>query len=121
MGFRRVSWVLLETARIFRTRGDAARGLGTALRGGQEFMGWEGGRSGYELFSLQGHDDWVYSAAYSLDGQRIVTASFNKTAKIWDSDKGQGLMSLAVHQYGITSAAYSPCVSDVPSPKPKKD
>jgi WD40 repeat protein len=34
---------------------------------------WEA-NTGQELFTLTGHDGWVWSAAYSPDGQRIVTA-----------------------------------------------
>jgi hypothetical protein len=33
---------------------------------------------------LNGHEDYVYSAAFSPDGQRIVTGSSDKTARIWD-------------------------------------
>ena len=33
--------------------------------------------------TLTGHNNWVYSVAYSPDGQRIVTASWDKTAKVW--------------------------------------
>ena len=33
---------------------------------------------------LKGHSDDVASAAYSPDGQRIVTASWDKTARIWE-------------------------------------
>ncbi|WP_211173468.1 WD40 repeat domain-containing protein [Brasilonema bromeliae] len=32
---------------------------------------------------LKGHQNSVNSAAFSPDGQRIVTASFDKTAKVW--------------------------------------
>jgi TPR repeat protein len=38
-----------------------------------------------QLAALSGHGDYVYSAAYSPDGTRIVTASFDKTARIWDA------------------------------------
>src|SRR5262245_37347943 len=34
--------------------------------------------------ALGGHDDYVTSAAFSPDGSRIVTASLDKTARIWD-------------------------------------
>jgi TPR repeat protein len=34
---------------------------------------------------LSGHADYLHSAAYSPDGTRIVTASFDKTARIWDA------------------------------------
>jgi TPR repeat protein len=38
-----------------------------------------------QLAALSGHGDRVYHAAYSPDGTRIVTASFDKTARIWDA------------------------------------
>ena len=33
---------------------------------------------------MRGHDNFVWSAAFSRDGSRIVTASVDKTARIWD-------------------------------------
>ena len=35
------------------------------------------------------HDDAVWSAAFSPDGKRIVTASSDKTARIWDAATGK--------------------------------
>ncbi len=57
--------------------------------------------------TLKGHDDRVRSAMYSPDGKRIVTASGDKTAKVWDANTGQELMTLTGHQGGVLSAAYS--------------
>ena len=37
------------------------------------------------LAVLSGHGDRIDSAAYSPDGSRIVTASDDKTARIWDA------------------------------------
>jgi WD domain, G-beta repeat len=34
---------------------------------------------------LRGHESWVRSAAFSPDGERIVTASYDQTARIWDA------------------------------------
>ena len=31
------------------------------------------------------HEGWVYSAQFSPDGQRVVTASSHKTAQLWDA------------------------------------
>ena len=56
---------------------------------------------------LKGHEDNVNSAAYSADGQRIVTASEDKTAKVWDTETGQELMTLKGHGGHVYSAAYS--------------
>lgn len=39
--------------------------------------------TGVEITAFDSHDDWVYSAAFSPDGQRIITASEDGTAKIW--------------------------------------
>jgi len=61
-----------------------------------------------QLAVLSGHADLVYSAAYSPDGGRIVTASDDKTARIWDARTGAELAVLSGHRGGINSAAYSP-------------
>ena len=34
---------------------------------------------------LRGHDDTVTSATFSPDGSRILTASWDNTARIWDA------------------------------------
>ncbi|MCK5718921.1 MAG: TIR domain-containing protein, partial [Thiomargarita sp.] len=49
------------------------------------------------LFSLNGHKKWVSHAAFSPDGSKIVTASGDATAKIWDR-KGNLLTTLVGHQ-----------------------
>ena len=48
------------------------------------------------------------TAAFSPDGQRIVTASDDKTARVWDAATGQPLASLQGHTDGVRSAAFSP-------------
>ena len=52
--------------------------------------------------------DRVRSAAYSPDGKRIVTVSMDKTAKVWEAQTSQGLMTLTGHGSRVGSAAYSP-------------
>ena len=61
-----------------------------------------------QLAVLSGHRDRVFSAAYSPDGTRIVTASLDKTARIWDAHTGVELAVLSGHGAFVASAAYSP-------------
>jgi len=61
-----------------------------------------------QLAVLAGHGNQVLSAAYSPDGTRIVTASWDKTARIWDARTGVQLAVLTGHGDVVGSAAYSP-------------
>jgi len=38
-----------------------------------------------------GHKDNVNSAQFSPDGQRVVTASRDKTAQLWDAASGKAI------------------------------
>ena len=42
--------------------------------------------TGTELFTLTGHDSKVYSAVYSPDGRRIVTAGEDGIVQIYTTD-----------------------------------
>jgi WD40 repeat protein len=42
--------------------------------------------SGRELKSLSGHQSYVTSVSFSLDGKMLATASFDKTVKLWNLD-----------------------------------
>ena len=48
------------------------------------------------------------TAAYSPDGKRIVTASLDHTARVWDTDSGRPLAVVQGHQNSVWSAAYGP-------------
>ncbi len=61
-----------------------------------------------ELAILTGHGDWVRHATYSQDGARIVTASEDATARVWDARTGTSLIVLRGHQGKLYSAAFSP-------------
>jgi WD domain, G-beta repeat len=51
----------------------------------------------------------VYSAAFSPDGKRIVTASSDKTARVWDAESGKPIGEpLRGHEDAVFSAAFSP-------------
>jgi WD40 repeat protein len=46
--------------------------------------------------------------AFSPDGTRLATASFDGTAKVWDAIKGQDLFALEGHTGGVSGVAFSP-------------
>ncbi|GIL89620.1 hypothetical protein Vretifemale_17343 [Volvox reticuliferus] len=57
---------------------------------------------------LRGHDSWVICCAFSSHGQRIATASLDKTVRIWSSINGEQQLVLHGHSSGVTSVAFSP-------------
>ncbi len=59
-------------------------------------------------FMLKGHNGQVNSAAFSSDGQQILTAGDDWTARVWDAVSGQQLALLQGHEDKVTSAEYSP-------------
>jgi WD40 repeat protein len=57
---------------------------------------------------LRGHGAALTSAAFSPDGMRVVTASADKTARLWDVDSGRQINVLEGHTSEVTMASYSP-------------
>lgn len=60
------------------------------------------------LLTLEGHSGWVRSAAYSPDGQHILTASDDGTVRVWDAQTGRPVRSLEGHTGRVWSAINSP-------------
>lgn len=60
-----------------------------------------------QVLALIGHTDLVVGVAYSPDGQRIVTASYDGSARIWDAASGEPLLVLRGHASAVRSAAFS--------------
>ncbi len=61
-----------------------------------------------DKFVLRGHTSTVGSAAFSPDGRRIVTASWDDTIRIWDAVTGQQLLQLGAGGVEAASACFSP-------------
>lgn len=57
--------------------------------------------------SLEGHSDWLYSAEFSPDGTRIVSASQDGTARVWDAETGELLRELVGHDKAVTHAHFN--------------
>ena len=64
--------------------------------------------SGRPLWRLDGHTRWVQSAAFSSDGKRLVTASQDTTARIWDIKTGLPIAELYGHTRPVYAATFSP-------------
>ena len=50
----------------------------------------------------------VLSAQFSPDGQRVVTASLDNTARLWDAANGKPIGEPMKHEDNVTSAQFSP-------------
>jgi WD40 repeat protein len=62
--------------------------------------------NGDELLALPGHEDWIWTAAWSPDGERFVSASEDGSAKVWDGESGDLLLTFGEHS--PVSASWAP-------------
>ncbi|WPJ64265.1 hypothetical protein SMAC4_13771 [Sordaria macrospora] len=60
------------------------------------------------LQTLEGHSNGVNSVAFSPDGQRLASGSYDHTIKIWDPASGSCLQTLEGHSRSVNSVAFSP-------------
>ncbi|XXY54588.1 AAA family ATPase [Sorangium sp. So ce269] len=90
-----------EAERIARTL-RFARGLPT-IRLRHPVRMWTG-----EERTLSGHSETVTACAVSPDGQRIVSASWDRTLKVWDLASGKLLSTLEGHSDRVNACAVSP-------------
>jgi WD40 repeat protein len=77
------------------------------VRGAHEARVWDA-RTGAELLVLQGHTNLVFCAAFSPDGEHIITGSLDGTAKVWDARTGTPRLEMGVPGSKVFSVAVSP-------------
>src|SRR4029077_15620713 len=68
---------------------------------------WDGA-SGKPIGEPMTHEGMVNSAQFSPDGQRVVTASTDKTARLWDAASGKAIGEPMKHEDVVNSAQFSP-------------
>ena len=58
--------------------------------------------------TLEGHTNWVRAVAITPDGQRAVSASDDRTLRIWDLATGATLRTLEGHTGPVSAVAITP-------------
>ncbi|HTI50845.1 MAG TPA: protein kinase, partial [Planctomycetaceae bacterium] len=69
--------------------------------------------TGETIRVFSGHADAVLSVAFSKNGQRLLSTSYDKTARLWDVASGRELHVFAGHTWWVWSGAFSPDESEI--------
>jgi serine/threonine protein kinase len=62
----------------------------------------------HEIRRLEGHTDVVRNVAVSPDGRYLLSASFDKTVRLWDVETGVQIRCLNGHTGPVLSVAFAP-------------
>jgi WD40 repeat protein len=64
--------------------------------------------TGQELRSFQGHMNAVLAVAFSPDGERVVSGSFDTTVRVWEVETGLELCRYFGHNAAVSAVAFTP-------------
>src|SRR6516164_417357 len=104
-----------ERGRRFEAASAALQAMVLPFRYGEDFsqtelwteVVWAWSADRFLVPPLQ-HGDTVYAAAFDLKGERVVTASGDKTARIWDARTGEPIGKPLQHGDRVWAAAFDP-------------
>lgn len=75
---------------------------------GDRVLFWQENIKGFVLIrEIDGHSAPVESLAFSPDGRRLLTTSDDTTAKVWDVDTGNWLLTLTGHTDAVAKGLFS--------------
>jgi WD40 repeat protein len=80
---------------------------GSSDQGGGYLRLWDA-ETGQLVKRLDGHEDTVLSVVFSPEGRRLLTSSYDHTARLWDIETGQLVRTFVGHDWWVWSAAFSP-------------
>ncbi len=86
----------------------------TLATAGKQLQLWDV-QSGQLLRTFEGHTAWVWSVAFSPDGQRLVSGSKDQTVRLWNAGTGELLQTYSGHVGSANAVAFAPDGSTVAS------
>ena len=60
------------------------------------------------LYNLRGHEEPVQAVVFSPDGRFLVSASWDKTLRLWELETGQEIAVVTGHREHVCAVAFSP-------------
>ena len=94
-------------SRLIASGGQSRVPMGRSYKTVAELRIWDA-ESKEEVVALNGHTSAVTSVAFSPDGRRIASGSWDKTVKVWSTRTWQETCTFKGHSVRVLSVAFSP-------------